>query len=57
MTVHRNRPTGADEAGQMEVNKLKNRIAFWILCFVLSATCGALGGVLGVLVFRIATGQ
>ncbi len=23
MAVHRNRPTGADEAGQMEVNKLK----------------------------------
>nr|DAE98358.1 MAG TPA: Protein of unknown function (DUF1294) [Caudoviricetes sp.]DAN53592.1 MAG TPA: Protein of unknown function (DUF1294) [Caudoviricetes sp.]DAQ24098.1 MAG TPA: Protein of unknown function (DUF1294) [Caudoviricetes sp.]DAT46207.1 MAG TPA: Protein of unknown function (DUF1294) [Caudoviricetes sp.]DAV30726.1 MAG TPA: Protein of unknown function (DUF1294) [Caudoviricetes sp.] len=25
---------------------MKNRIAFWILCFVLSATCGALGSLL-----------
>nr|DAP43124.1 MAG TPA: NICKEL AND COBALT RESISTANCE PROTEIN BINDING PROTEIN, SENSOR PROTEIN [Caudoviricetes sp.] len=25
---------------------MKNRIAFWILCFVLSAACGVLGSLL-----------
>lgn len=35
MTVHRNRPTGADEAGQMEVNRLK-KVDWSIVAIVLS---------------------